>query len=209
MTKTDFQSKLKVWQLRPFSWSQITSFEYDPEQWFKRYFLKEEQHETEEMRFGKMIGERMANDRKFLPFIKRLDVAEHEFNVMFGKIPLVGYGDFFCSVTRKKLQELKTGVKKWDQKRADEHGQIDMYLLMHYITEKIRPEEVDCELIWLPTTRKEGGDFEVTIQLVEPIKDNYKIFKTKRTMQDVLNFGARLNRVYNQMQDYAKSKCDK
>jgi len=192
------------WKERPFSWSQISSYEYDPEQWYKRYVLKEETHETAEMKFGKMIGEKVANDPKYLPFIKRLNVSEHPFSVMFGKIPLVGYGDFYCSITRKKLQELKTGVKEWTQKRADEHGQIDMYLLMHFITEKIKPEDVECELIWLPTKRAEGGDFNVNITLVEPVEKHHKIFKTKRTMADILTFGARINRTYKEMEKLIK-----
>jgi len=197
---------LERWKQRDFSWSQLSSWEYDPEQWYKRYVLREETHETEEMRFGKMIGEKVASDPKYLPFIKRLNVSEHPFKVMFGKIAMVGYGDFYCSITRRKLQELKTGVKAWNQKRADEHGQIDMYLLMHYITTQIKPEEVDCELIWLPTKRVEGGDFKVKIALVEPVKNHHKIFKTKRTMQDILIFGARINRAYKEMEGYVNGR---
>ena len=183
MTKAQL---IKRWKERQFSWSQLSSWEYDHEQWFNRYVLKEEQYTSAEMEFGKTIGDKVAKDPKYLPFIKRLDTSEHPFKVMFGKIPLVGYGDFFCSKTRRKLQELKTGVKEWNQKRADEHGQIDMYLLMHFITEKIKPEKMECELIWLPTKRVEGGDFHVKITLVEPVKKHYKVFKTKRTMADIL-----------------------
>ena len=205
MTKAEFKNKLSIWQNRAFSWSQITSFDYSPEQWFKRYFMADEEFiETEEMRFGKIIGERLASDPKFLPEVPRLSKFEHPFNVMFGKIPLVGYADSFCDKTNKKLYEYKTGVKKWDQKRADEHGQIDMYLLMNYITNKIRPEEMQVKLVWLPTKRKEDGDFKVTIDFVDGMKP--QIFSTKRTMQDILNFGARLNRVHKEMEDYAKSK---
>lgn len=201
MTKKEFKERMKKWKDRPFSWSQISSFEYDPEQWYKRYFLNEEQYESEEMKFGKMIGERLASDPKFLPAVPRLSKFEHGFKVMFGAICLVGYGDSFCGITLRKLKEYKTGVKAWTQKRADEHGQIDMYLLMHYITTKIRPEEMDCELVWLPTERKEGGDFKVTIRLIEPVVP--QIFKTKRTMSQILAFGSRINRVHKEMEKYA------
>lgn len=201
-----FEQKLARWKKRDLSWSQLSSFEYDPDQWYRRYFEKEEQHETEEMRFGKIIGERLAADPTFLPEVPRLKKFEHGFKVMFGKIPLVGYADSFCTTTKKKLLEYKTGVKAWDKKRADDHGQIDMYLLMHFITERIKPEDVECRIVWLPTERREDGDFKVSIKLKEPVKDHMQIFKTKRTMQDILNFGARINRVYKEMEEYAKGR---
>lgn len=199
-----FEDKLKRWKARDLSWSQISSFEYDPDQWYRRYFEKEEQYETEEMKFGKEIGERLASDPKFLPEVPRLSKFEHGFRVVFDGITLVGYADSFCDKTNKKVIEYKTGVKKWDQKRADEHGQIDAYLLMHFITTKIKPEEVECQLVWLPTERREDGDFKVTIKLVEPVTP--RIFKTKRTMADVLNFAARIKRVYKEMEKYAHEK---
>lgn len=201
MTKNEIKEKLDKWKARPLSWSQLSSFEYAPEQWYKRYFMSEEQYETEEMRFGKIIGEKLACDPDFLPDVPRLSKFEHGFRVMFGEIPLVGYADSFCEQTKRKLFEFKTGVRAWDQKRADEHGQISMYLLMHYITEKIKPEEVECKLIWLPTERREDGDFKVTIKFVEPVIP--RIFKTKRNMSDILNFGSRLRRGYAEMEKYA------
>lgn len=201
MTKPELKARLIKWKARPFSWSQLSSFEYDKEQWYKRYFIGEEFYETEEMKFGKMIGEKLASDPTFLPDVPRHSKFEHGFKVMFGKICLVGYGDSFCAITKRKLAEYKTGVKEWTQKRADEHGQIDMYLLMHYITEKIKPEEVECELVWLPTERKENGDFKVNIKLVEPVVP--RRFRTKRTMTDILAFGSRINRIYKEMEQYA------
>lgn len=198
-----FQERLNKWKARPFSWSQLSSFEYDPKQWYNRYFLGEETYETEEMKFGKIIGEKLASDPTFLPDVPRLSKFEHGFKVMFGQIPLVGYADSFCSITKKKLKEYKTGVKAWDQKRVDEHGQIDMYLLMHFITEKIKPEEVECELIWLPTKRSESGDFKVSIEFVEPCIP--RIFKTKRTMANILKFGARISKTYKEMEAYAQA----
>lgn len=199
-----YQERLNKWKARSFSWSQLSSFEYDRDQWYRRYWLGEESYETEEMKFGKLIGERLASDPKFLPDVPRLSKFEHGFKVMFGKIPLVGYADSYCHLTKKKLKEYKTGVKAWDQKRVNEHGQIDMYLLMHFITEKIKPEEVECELVWLPTKRTEDGDFKVKIEFVEPCIPQR--FKTKRTMSDILAFGARINRTYKEMEAYAKSR---
>lgn len=148
-----------------------------------------------------MIGEKLASDPTFLPDVPRLSKFEHGFKVMFGKLCLVGYADSFCGIEKKKLYEYKTGVKAWDQKRVDQHGQIDMYLLMHFITEKIKPEDMECKLVWLPTQRSEGGDFKVEIKLIQPCVP--RIFNTKRTMAQILAFGARINRTYKEMEEYA------
>lgn len=183
---------------RPLSWSALSSFEYDAEQWFKRYILGEQEPPSKEMEFGSKIGKRIETDPTYLPCVPRLSKMEHGFNVVFNGIPLVGYADTFCTDTNKKLGEFKTGKKAWNQKRVDGHGQLDMYLLMHYITHKIKPEEVEIFLVWLPT--QENGDF--SISFVEPIEKNVKIFKTKRTMKDILAFGARINKTVQAMQDY-------
>lgn len=183
---------------RPLSWSALSSFTYDPEQWFNNYVLGKKDPPNKEMIFGKLIGEKLASDPTYLPEVPRLDKYEHELRVMFMGTPLVGYMDNYCTKTKKKMHEFKTGKKAWDAKRVREHGQLDMYLLMHYITEKIPPEEMDVSLVWLPT--RETGAFE--IEFVEPFAP--KIFKAKRTMQDLLTFGARINETVKEMKKYCQ-----
>jgi len=187
---------------RPLSWSAIYSFEYDPEQWYRRYVLNEPQEPSREMIFGKKIGTMLEKDPTFLPQIVRLSKMEHPFKVVFNKIQMVGYADTFCDKTFKALGEYKTGKKAWTQKRVDEHGQIDMYLLMNWITNKIKPEDVDITLTWMPT--EETGGFEIVF--VEPIESNIKVFKTKRTMMDIINFGNRIKKTVEEMNNYIKSK---
>lgn len=187
---------------RPLSWSALSSFEYSPEQWYSRYILKEKQDESKEMMFGKSIGKLLETDPTFLPQIQRHSKMEHPFNVVFSGIKLVGYADSFCDKTFRKLSEYKTGKKKWDQKRVDTHGQIDMYLLMNYITNKIDPFEVEVTLVWMPT--QETGDF--SISFIEPIKENIKAFNTKRTMSDILHFGQFINDSVTEMQKYVDNR---
>jgi len=186
---------------RPLSWSAISSFEYDPEQWYRKYVLGKADAETAEMIFGKKIAQSIEDGTCIVPgLLKALQKKkEHQFKVMFGKIPLVGYADAFCDEHFKNLDEVKTGKRAWDQKRADEHGQIDMYLLMNYITNRVKPDDVECAIYWIPT--RETGDFG--IDFVHPI--TFHKFKTKRTMQQILNFGARINRIYKEMEMYAES----
>lgn len=201
MDKKTKKERLTKWKIRPFSWSQLSSFEYDPEQWYKGYFLGERNPETKEMVFGKNLADDLEHGRckikeliDLLPFHK-----EYPFKVSYGKIVLVGFCDDFDDKTFKNLNEVKTGRKEWTQRRADDHGQFTMYLLMNYITHKIQPEEVECWLHWLPTM--EDGDF--SIQFVKPIK--VVSFKTKRTMSQVLEFGGRINRTIKEMEEFAKN----
>jgi hypothetical protein len=183
---------------RPLSWSSISSFLWNKEEWFDKYILKKPQMVSVEMEFGKVFAESIENDTCAVPELMKFLTGKHEhpFNVMFGNIPLVGYADDFDDKTFRRLEEVKTGKKKWDQKRVDEHLQIDTYLLMNYITNKVRPEEVRCRLHWIQT--EENGDF--SISFVQPIKVH--TFETKRTMQQILNFGMKVNKTYKEMQDF-------
>lgn len=186
---------------RPLSWSAISSFEYDPEQWYRKYVLNQKDDETKEMMFGKALATALEKGTCDIPdLVKKLPhTKEHPFKVMFGKIPLIGFADDFDNKTFTSLNEVKTGKKPWTQKRVDEHGQFDMYLLMNYITNKVKPEDVDCMLHWLPT--QENGDF--SISFVNPI--TVYSFSTKRTMQDILNFGSKINTIYKEMEKYCQN----
>lgn len=193
---------------RPLSWSSISSFEYDPKEWARKYLEGKETPPSAEMVFGSKVGKKLETDLTFLPMIPRYSKMEHPFNVKMGDILLTGYADSLCTLTNKKLAEYKTGVKKWDQKRVNQHGQIDMYLLMHYITTRVKPEEVEVLLIWLPTQRRESGTFEVDISFVEPIEDHIKFFKAKRSMVDILKFAGYIKAVVEKMRTYALSYPD-
>lgn len=214
------KEQIKKWKERAYSWSQHSSFNYDPEQWYDKYIthgsctrelcalglaICPANAKSPEMEFGSMVGKKLETDPTFLPQIKRQNIMEHEFKCKYGKIDLIGFADSFCTMTDKKLEEYKTGVKKWDQKRVDEHGQLTMYSLMHYLITKTRPEEVEISLWWMPTKRTESGDFSVKIEFIEPIEENIKSFKTKRTMRDILAFGSEINKTYRKMELYALS----
>ncbi len=174
---------------KPLSWSQISCFEYSPQEWYSRYILREKQEESRAMKFGKDIGEKYPYESTFK--------TEYKLTAMLGDIALVGYIDAF-DLENKKLIELKTG-KKWDKKKAQSHGQIDLYCAMLYIMHKIQPEELDICLIWLAT--EETGDFST--QFVKDMKP--VIFPIKKTMLDIVNMLARVKRVKSEMDTYIKT----
>lgn len=188
----------KLDKTRSLSWSAISSFEYDPEQWFQSYVLKIRQI-SKEMTFGSTVDTRLQEDRSYLPQVERYPISQHPMKAVFNGIPLVGIADGFDR-ERLRLKDDKTGKKPWDQARADETGQLTMYCLLLYLTEKIKPEDMSLFISWLPTI--ESGDFSIQFRdkPVVPI-----IFETKRTTRDIIEFGARIKKTLKAMELYAKN----
>lgn len=191
-------SKLKS---KPLSWSAISAFEYNKKTWAKRYLDGIKDPSSREMEFGSYVGNKLAEDKDFLPQIIRHDTMEYKFHVKIHDIELVGYADTFDSTTCKKLGEYKTAKigSGWTNKKVDNHGQITMYCLMNFIQNKVPPEEVEIELTWMPT--QENGDF--TISFIEPIEQNIQTFKTKRTTAEILKFAKYIKKVFKEMEDFA------
>jgi hypothetical protein len=180
------------------NWSSMSSFEYDPEQWYQQYVLGIKAS-SKEMSFGSYVDKKIQDDPTFLPHLPRYELMQHKMMVMFDGIKLYGTPDGINLRKNKELADYKTGKKKWDKKRAQDHGQLIMYLLLIYITEKIKPEEFDCYIHWMET--QDTGDFNV-----EMISDKIQTFKVKHTMQDLLNFGVRIKKVWQEMQEYVENK---
>ncbi len=195
-------------QTRPLSWSALSSFEYSPEQWHRRYILNEPVKENPEMLFGKAFA-KANEDRKPLAPVTLYNESEYEFKVVYNGYCTIGFLDTFCSKTKRKILDHKTGVKPWDQKRANETGQLKMYALQNFITNKVRPEECSFAIEWVPTRKieRDNGDFsghDYTIDFVYPITVLH--FDVKITMSDILAFGARINKVVKEMEQYVASQ---
>ena len=181
---------------RPLSWSQLSSFRYRPSAWYARYVLGEESPTSKEMLFGKEIGERLASDPTYLPEVPRLPIFEHELKFEFNGLSMIGYIDAWCPET-KRLYEYKTSRNKkaWTQQTVNDHGQLRMYAMGLYLTEKIKPEDIYFSLYWIPTHIVEGE-----VALVEPVE--ISSFKTKITTADILRFGQEILDTRKAMMDY-------
>jgi hypothetical protein len=194
---------------RPLSWSAISSFEWNREQWFAKYVTGEKPVDTPELIFGKEVDERLQEDPTFLPEIVRYEELQFKMECKLGKYALIGIADTFrhpfyagkVPVLRSMagLRDYKTGRKPWDQKRADETGQLTMYCLLLWQLYKIRPEDVELYIDWMPTHIKDGK-----IAFIEPVQVH--TFKTRRTMQQVLAFGQRINDTIKEMEEYAAKR---
>ena len=180
------------------SWSSMNAFEsYDREDWYQKYVLGIKGDINPAMQAGIEIGERWANDPQFLPTVERPEVFEYNLCAILDKIPLTGHFDGLSLLKKKKLWELKTSQldKRWNSKSAREWGQINFYLLLLMLNDKkLKPEDFEIDLIYVPVVM--SGDFKVS-QCGDPI-----IIPTVRTTQDVLFFGAHLEKVYKEMEEF-------
>lgn len=179
---------------RPLSWSAISSFEWSKEQWYDTYILGIRQ-ESKEMSFGNYVDKKLQEDPLFLPEVDRYPVMQHRMSVVFNKVPLIGYADGYDP--GKIIADYKTGKKAWNQKRADETGQLTCYAFLTYLIEKIPPSELTLRIVWLPTA--EHGDFSIGFR-DSPVVPY--VFETKRTMLDILQFGQRISRRLKEMEAY-------
>lgn len=204
------------------SWSAISSFEWDKEQWYQSY-IKGIRQESRELTFGNYVDKELQNNPLFLPEVERYPVMQHEMRITFDGVPLVGFADGYAppaqaadiylengelktkniEIQRGLLADYKTGKKPWTQKRADETGQLTMYALMIYLIDKVKPGDMTFRIVWLPT--QEQGDFSIGFREWPP---KVKVFDTKRSMQDILLFGQRIKSTLAEMQKYVETRTN-
>lgn len=194
---------------RDLSWSAIASFEYDPEQWYRSYVLGIKQT-SKEMDFGNWVDKRLQNFKHWLPEVERFPFQQYKFNPKFNGIKLVGFADGLdLNPKAMRLKDDKTGKKEWTQQRADETGQLTMYLFMLWLEKEIPPEKVRCFISWLPTKDVKGkGMLQNKDSFAIDFRDDPVvpiIFETRRSMRQLLEFGGRIKRVWLEMQQYAEA----
>lgn len=193
---------------RPLSHSQLNVFAWDKEDWYKKYILNQTQEQSPEMIFGKFLAQSIEDGKPLAP-VTTLSKVEHEFKFKFSGIHCIGYADTFDDKTFQTLGEFKSGIKPWDQKRVDEHEQLDFYCLGNYIINKIKPDDMSIFLEWVPTKRisvaKSGlSKGEYIIDFVKPIVVHH--FKTKRNMNDMLRFCNKIKSTVKEMQSYVDNR---
>lgn len=184
---------------RPMSWSAISSFNFSKEQWYKKYVLKEEQPTSIEMEAGKKIGESFCTPNPMAPVIVYPEM-EYKLEAKIDDILLVGYADSWHP-EKKLLREYKTSRKKgyWNQQSVNLHGQLTMYAMMLFLSEKIRPEDITIHLDHIPVHIIDGK-----VEVVQPVIIN--TFETKRTMVDILKFMNYIKETRQNMLIYYDSK---
>lgn len=190
----------KRFQTRPLSWSQISSFQYSPDQWYTSYILGKREPANSLMLAGSRIGDAIGTDTNPVTGLEPVGDKEYALKVEIDGIKMVGYADHFCPDTLV-LNENKCSDKKgrWTQSKVDKHGQIDMYLLMLMHQDGIKPEDVECWLNFILLDHV-GVGYNVHNPPV------FKRFKTARTTEQVSQFLDDVKQTIELMQQYIESR---
>jgi hypothetical protein len=179
---------------RPLSHSQLSSFEYSPDQWYDSYILDIKTPPTEEMKAGNRIGDAIGTDQSPIPDLTPPGVKEYELRATWEDIPLVGFADHYCPDTNI-LHENKTSAnrQRWTQSKVDQHHQLTMYAMLLELQHGIEPESVEMYLNFIPVR---------LIGLTYQPEGTWRQFPTKRTRADVEAYKVYLLDKIDQMERY-------
>lgn len=180
---------------RPLSYSQLASWEYSKEDWYRNYILGERSPASAEMLAGTHIGDQIGTDTCPLGLCN-VGTKEYKLEGMVDDIRLVGYIDIYNPDT-KHLHENKTSpnAKRWCQRKADEHGQLTMYALMLEQQDGVPPEEITMYLNFVPL-RLAG----VTYTTYNPVQ--WKQYETRRTSEQVNAYKDYIRQTVADMHEY-------
>lgn len=187
------------------SWSSMSAWYYAEKQnkkheWYDQYVLGKRSKMNSTMKAGIDIGHKLVADPKFLPEVPRPEIYEYSLKGLINEIYLIGHMDGW-SMSKKELLEYKTSENenRWTQEEVDNWGQITFYTLLLWLHHKIKPEELSIKLIAIPT--EQGGDFVTSLSKSKKIK----VFKTKRTMIQMINFIIEIKRIHKEMSKFIVS----
>lgn len=201
--------QITTWSERPLSWSQLSSFAWNKDDWYTKYVLGIESPLSPELIFGKAFADSCEASTPLAP-VTLLSKQELPLDAALDGIKLFGYVDTIDEATLAETGEFKTGAKPWDQKRVDGHGQITMYALMNFLQNKVHPEKAKFWLEWIPTKKvyRDNGDFSGYDYDIVFASDPPEVihFDTKRTMRDILAFASYIKTTRKEMEEFIHSK---
>lgn len=191
-------TQLTTWLVRPYSWSQHSLWQYDKNAWYDRYILGLQTPSTPALEFGKKFADSIEWGTPMAP-VTLLPIVEHGITTKLDDLTIVGFLDSW-DPEDLRIAEYKTGVKKWDQKRVDQHGQLTFYALLHYLKDKVKPEDISMFLEWVPTCVRPN----MTYGFTDPAVIHH--FDTRRTLRQVLELAVEIKATRGEMEEYAKKR---
>ncbi|PZM86409.1 hypothetical protein DLH72_01005 [Candidatus Gracilibacteria bacterium] len=137
----------------------------------------------------------ISGNVKFIEKLQELEFDlfsefENKFQDFVEGVCVLGYSDN-CSADWKGLKEFKTGKTAWDEKRVDEHGQLDLYCLLTYLKKGYFPE--DIELIWFPTSENEAGEIILTGEIKK-----FK-FDIEKNRERILSWKEKIPKIFDEI----------
>jgi hypothetical protein len=146
------------------SYSQISTFLKDKEEYKKRYIIKEKFVPNEYINFGNKVGSAIQNNNydKFtdkeanvLKKLTRLDMFERKTILKYDGFSIIGFIDS-CSLDYSKIIDYKTGgIDKEKQYYNDDYNQLHYYALSIRQELGITPNCANVEFI-----RRKGNLFK-------------------------------------------------
>lgn len=184
---------------RALSHSQLASFEYNPDEWYKSYILNIKSPPTPEMQAGSRIGDLIGTPDSPIPDLTPPGVKEFELHGQWEGISFVGYADHYCP-NMCVLHENKTSPNKsrWSQKKVDEHKQLTMYAFLLNLQYGVEPEDIEMYLNFIPVALV-GVSYQ-------PLP-NWRQFETRRTTKDVDAYKDYVIETVEAMERYIKLKA--
>ena len=166
-----------------------------------RYVLGKTSSPTPAMRFGSDVGDAIGTPDSPVPDLAPCGEKEYKLSAEVEGIALLGFADHFCPDCLT-LHENKTSdnPKRWTQGKVDKHTQIDMYLLLLYLSEGIPPERVTCYLNFIEA-RPSGLGY----RLHEPPRWTQYRVRTK-TMADLDAYTEYVVKTVEAMQQYIEAQ---
>lgn len=203
--------KNSIWTPRPYlSFTQMDVLEQSEQKYCEIYFEGKKRLINRGMAFGKIADEADENGELtgdatldlLMSQIPEIGKPQYEIGdktgkepVTLGGVPLYGKLDRGRKLPSRFIgQERKTGIGRWTQKMVDESAQVTFYFTLIYAAFKIKPENVEFTLWYIPTEYDASGRIQCTGE--NPIP-----FKTTRKFSDILAMSARQNRAWTRIQE--------
>ena len=185
------------------SYSQLILWEKNPAQYEWEYMMGGESGDSEAMRYGRKVDKDIENGesddemtKHLLIYLPKYEVRQYEaratIRVNGEDVVLLGkYDGFDPKYPRPKIGDYKTGMVKWDQRRADQSDQLTFYDMLLWIKEK---RQADLFIHWMPTERGKNGVIRATGEV--------KNWKTSRKLVDILKMQARATKAVREISEH-------
>ena len=207
------------------SFSQMAMFEMSPEKYVEKYIYGKKERITQNMKYGSDLAEGLEDEESTgdplldlvmvkLPKYERMDKVVEDrtgkkvFDPNEGEewwLPLLANGKDDIPILAKPdsakqdytaFYEYKTSVRPWNQKMADESGQITFYATAIWLANKGLPEAI--ELINVPLYYDAHGKLQPTGDLVR--------LPTKRTTADMIKMTGRIRKAWAGIKELCKNE---
>ena len=95
---------------RPLSYSQLSAWEYDKEDWYNRYILNIPFLGNPATAFGSVVGDSIGTPNSLVPNLVPPGVKEYELSATLGAIRVIGFADHFCPKTKVLHENTKPDI---------------------------------------------------------------------------------------------------